>query len=376
MILLTFKFLVLFKFISVLGSHLHWYQQTQCYLNLYLYLQIIIYIGKFPSALTMVWLKLFNKLINNYSQSIMAQQLKAKLGVLYILENDNNCQRAMQLAVNIPEIHIQPVRLLGADQVPKWLDQVPTLVTLSDRKIHSGSNAFDVLSRILEARNAQKAASLQPTMQQYPPRVNIPPSMMTMQQQMQQQQNQHQQNQQSYQQNPKQNQGNVAPSYEYMTNPPSQFQPPPMQQPPESARMRQAQQNGYPPQQNGGLAQQNGYQRGGPQNMTHSPPGFGTNTQYQQPQDETPPPGQDLSDPLVKGSLQPAAGTGQFGCALDSAFNGCMDIEQNTASQNAPSRTGGKVDQGDIESYMRMRENTGKIKGAQSAAMVQHQLQM
>ena len=64
---------------------------------------------------------------------------------------------------------------------------------------------------------------------------------------------------------------------------------------------------------------------------------------------------------VLKGSLQPASGTGQYGCSLDMAFS---STEESPAEQQLNGKAG-KVDQRDIDSYLRLREQSGKLKAIQ-----------
>ena len=66
-------------------------------------------------------------------------------------------------------------------------------------------------------------------------------------------------------------------------------------------------------------------------------------------------------DGVLKGSLQPASGTGQYGCSLDMAF---ASTEESPAEQQLNGKAG-KVDQRDIDSYVRLREQSGKLKAIQ-----------
>jgi hypothetical protein len=65
---------------------------------------------------------------------------------------------------------------------------------------------------------------------------------------------------------------------------------------------------------------------------------------------------------IIKSSIQPASGTGQFGCSLDVAF---MPSEEPDMVQPASSdqryAEAGKVNQRDIDMYTRLREQSGKI---------------
>lgn len=221
----------------------------------------------------------------------MSQSLQNKFAVLYVLENDVKSHRAVSIAQALPEIYIQYVGLLSAEQVPSWLTEVPTCVTLSDRKIHTGTEALELLTMVWNAR----------------------------QQQQHQQVQQHQQ-QQYY---PQQQRGERSiPVNSNVSGRPL------------SSTLPQVAQSGRMPQQ-----------------------------QPQQP----PPPQLSQSDPgsgFIKTSIQPASGTGQYGCSLDAAFAPSEEEQQQqqpSAIHQDNQFSGGKVNQRDIDSYIRLREKSGQV---------------
>ena len=223
----------------------------------------------------------------------MNPQLSNKYAVLYVTRDCAGSQRAIAIAQALPEVFIQDVGLLTPNQVPAWLQKSPTCVVLSTRAIYTGSAVLQLLSDLFSAK--QNAIK-----EQFSNTKQIP------------------------QQDPQQT---------------SQF----MQQ------QYTAQMEGrlYSPQQRSaasqGMYQQQQQQQ---QQQQRSPPAT-TQLQVQQKQNVD----------VVRGSLQPASGTGNYGCSLDAAFAPVEDVqEQPTDSRLLKS---GKIDQNDIESYMRMREKTG-----------------
>lgn len=246
-------------------------------------------------------------------------QLNGKVGVLYVLENDAKSHRALSIAQFLPEIYIQYVGLLSEDKIPPWLKEVPTCVTLSDRKLHTGTEALELLSGLHAMRQQQMAAQQSPQ-QQYPPsqqrtmegfysggrgemgaRVPQPPPTQYLQQ--------------APQQYPQQN---PSPQYpQQMMRQGSLQQVPQLPQVPNPRQPSQQNHGGFPPSQ----------------------------------------PSASEPDGVLRGSLQPAAGTGQYGCSLDMAF------KPTEEPQDQPSMAlTGKVNQRDIDSYMRMREQSGQVK--------------
>ena len=259
-------------------------------------------------------------------------QLQNKVAVLYVLENDAKSAQAIAIAQAIPEIYIQYVGLLSADQVPPWLKEVPTCVTIADRNVHTGTKAFELLMALWNARNVPKQPMPSQQQGQYPPQQGQYPP---------------QQQGQQYPQIRGQPQGMPPGMPQYppqMRAPPQQGQYPPQGQfPPQQGQYppHPPQGQGYPPQ-------------GRPlpqQMMPQQPP--------QQPQ-----------EPAVKGSLQPASGSGQFGCSLDTAFMPAEDV--SAAPTTDPRFTqGGKVNQNDMQAYLQLREQSGKIKSANHQPMIQ-----
>ena len=83
-----------------------------------------------------------------------------------------------------------------------------------------------------------------------------------------------------------------------------------------------------------------------------------------------PQPGAQFSNPadIVKSSIQPASGTGQFGCSLDVAFMPSEEPDMQGAGAASDQRYSGdgKVNQRDIDMYTRLREQSGKINGGVS----------
>lgn len=209
----------------------------------------------------------------------MNPQLHNKVGVLYVLENDVKSYRALELAQTLPEIYVQYVGLLSAEQIPPWLKEVPTCVTLQDRRVHTGTEALQLLSALWQQRHRAAAAA--------------------------------------------------GPQ-----SPPTHA--PPLSLPPGSLSQRQH----HPP--------------------TNAPPLNATTA-------AAPP-------AVLRGSLQPASGTGQFGCSLDAAFAPLDDSSGSDHPTPPPSTDArlsstGKIQQNDIESYMRMREQTTSTRGRPPAQL-------
>lgn len=251
----------------------------------------------------------------------MNPALQQKIGVLYVLDNDAKSHRALALAQGLPEIYVQSVGLLAADQVPPWLKEVPTCVTLEDRKIHVGTEALELLSLLWHRKQQQQQQrpSQQHPSQQHPP-----------------------------QQHPSQ-QHPVAP--------------------PQYASYPQA-----PPQQYG--AQGGQYARGYAQQPP--PPGQGHpgGQMMVPPRGGPPPPPPPAAavpeGAMVRGSLQPASGTGQYGCSLDAAFAPMEDSSPPDAPTTDPRvAQSGKIKQNDIESYLRLREQAGGQGRGQASPMLQ-----
>jgi hypothetical protein len=231
----------------------------------------------------------------------MSQSLQNKFAVLYVLENDVKSHRAVSIAQALPEIYIQYVGLLSAEQVPSWLTEVPTCVTLSDRKIHTGTEALELLTMVWNARQQQQHQQVQ-------------------QQQVQQQQQQHQQQQQQYYPQQQRGERSIPVNSNVSGRPLSSTLP----QVAQSGRMPQQPQQPPPPQ------------------LSQSDPGSG----------------------FIKTSIQPASGTGQYGCSLDAAFAPSEEEQQQqqpSAIHQDNQFSGGKVNQRDIDSYIRLREKSGQV---------------
>jgi hypothetical protein len=91
--------------------------------------------------------------------------------------------------------------------------------------------------------------------------------------------------------------------------------------------------------------------------------------QRPQPSKPQPQPPQAQPDAVVKGSIQPASGTGQYGCSLDMAFSPIEESQPAESTTDPRFSKGGKVDQRDVDSYLRLREQSGKIQSTH--AMIQ-----
>ena len=242
--------------------------------------------------------------------------LAGKFGVLYVIENDPKSQRAVSIAQYIPEIYVQYVGLLSADKIPPWLKEAPTCVTLSDKKLYVGTDALELLTMIYKTKQQQAQQVKRQQPQQYA--------------------QQQQQPQQQYLRGAE-NDGRRLP-------PPTQYQ---LAQP--SYSQQNAQQHIMRPQFNAQQMQSR-------QINAQNPP-----TMMQMPSQQPPPPppsSSASSDSMVKGSLQPASGTGNYGCSLDTAFMP-MEDPSSQSDQQQPASMTGKVNQKDIDSYMRLRESMG-----------------
>lgn len=224
----------------------------------------------------------------------MNPQLANKIAVLYITKEGVGSQRAFSIAQSIPEVYIQDVGLLTQEQVPHWLKEVPTCVNLSTMSVHTGSAALKLLMDIYEAKqNALK--------EQFAAKTN-----------------------------------------------PQQYQQPQQQSSQYMQQQYTAQMEGrlYSPQQRSAAA------AAATQGLPHRLEPNGQQRQVQQSAQNQKPTGE-----VLRGSLQPASGSGNYGCSLDAAFAPMEEVqEQPTESRLSKA---GKIDQNDIESYMRMREKTG-----------------
>jgi hypothetical protein len=260
--------------------------------------------------------------------------LQDKFGVLYVLENNEPSSKALQMAQALPEIYVQYVSLLSVDQVPKWLKEVPTCVVLSNRKVLPGSEALKLLADLYTTKQQQ----LMQYKQMAPPPQSGP-----------------------------------YPSY-----PPPQSGPYPSYPPPQSGPYQAVQPMPYPtqlqstrmpqmPEQSRMQVQQAMPRQMNPQQLM--PQQMNPQQQMQQrmmaqgngmPQQGMSQPMYDPESEPIKGSIQPASGTGQYGCSLASAFS--SDEESTPPQEDSRFGQGGKVEQRDIESYLRVREQSGKIK--------------
>ena len=326
------------------------------------------------------------------------QVLQNKIGVLYVLENDQKSMRALSLAQYIPEIYIQFVGQLSADQVPKWLKEVPTCVTLSDRKVHVGTESLDLLGELFKVKQMTVVNSVPTTMPNYTQSSAIPtqqfgyPSPTTLQ--------------------------SAPPSTQFAYPPPPPVSYNPYTQPQQQTQqfqerkfMQQQQPTSRMPSMpaqgrlNEAMTNAGGGGMGGMGNYAMGPGGGGGNYAgmmggggggngmmgggggngmmgggggggygmggygmgggsggYE-------PPGPPLVDPGMAKSSPPTlnsssgggsgGGSGNYGCSLDAAF---APLTEETQQVTDPRYVkGGKVDQRDIEFYTRLREQSGKI---------------
>jgi hypothetical protein len=74
--------------------------------------------------------------------------LEKKIMVLYIKSGDPNSETAVSWVRDYPEIWIQDV--LKLQSIPHWLKGVPTVVTLNNKKLHEGHNAFQILKSYID----------------------------------------------------------------------------------------------------------------------------------------------------------------------------------------------------------------------------------
>lgn len=236
----------------------------------------------------------------------MNPQLANKYAVLYVTRDCAGSQRAVSIAQSLPEVFIQDVALLMPNQVPTWLQKSPTCVILSTRAIYTGTAVLQLLSELSDAKqNAMK--------EQFANAKQIP------QQQIPQQTSQFMQQQ-------------------YTAQMEGRLYPP---------QQRSAATQGILQQQSQGMTQ----------GMTHGmTQQRAPMQQYQQPVAPQQQQNHQQQD-VVRGSLQPASGTGNYGCSLDAAFAPTEQIQEQAADSRLTKP--GKIDQNDIESYMRMREKSG-----------------
>jgi hypothetical protein len=294
--------------------------------------------------------------------------LKDKIGVLYVLKDDPKSDNALKFARLIPEIYVQYVNLLPIEQIPKWLKDAPTFVTMENKKIkqiYPGTEAFEVLNNLyLSRKSAMESFSMPPP----PPPIqsipcSAPPHQQIYQMQQMQQMQQTQANRMPYptQQQSQQSLRTLIPENSRMM--PQLSQPPYPQPSPQQQYQQQSLQSpppppyppfsndrriNLPPQNNG---QQMGQQR--PMMGGGGPMGGGGGGGSGQMDDH---PGS------LKFSSQPSTGGGsgggtvQYGCSLDMAF---LPIE-DAPIENDVQYGKGKVDQRDLEMYQRMREQSGR----------------
>jgi hypothetical protein len=304
----------------------------------------------------------------------MAQQqpqnvLNGKVYVLYILPQDANSEKALQLARLAPGIHVQDIRSLNVR--PPWLTTVPTLLRISDKDIKQGGPALQELQFWIQ-QNQQNPGHRLPTQREphmpMNPMQHMPPSV---------QQQQHYTPNMPYP-------TPTMPNMPNMPYPPQHV--PNMPYPPQHVPNMP-----YPPQHvpNMPPASYGNYQQQPPpQSMYNSrvpsPPQMGRAPPHNWQQGQALPPhvmaqmqardnsGYFAADhsvnhqaprvdtsAAVDNRLQPASGTGQFGFSLNSAFDTQEDF---VAQQNDSRYSGHKVQQGDIEQMMRLREQTARLK--------------
>ena len=260
--------------------------------------------------------------------------LKDKIGVLYVLKDDPKSDNALKFARAIPEIYIQYVNLLPIEQIPKWLKDAPTFVTMENKKIkqlYPGTEAFEVLYNLYTHRKSSMETFTMP-----PPIQTIPYP------------NQQQQQQQTYQMQQMQQMQHAQNNR--MPYPTQQQSQQPLRPPfPENSRgvMSQPPPPPYPPQFQPQPRQQIGQQMGQQMGQQRKTGEFGGDM--------------DAHPGSLKFSSQPSTGGGsgggtvQYGCSIDMAF---LPIEDAPVENESQYRKG-KVDQRDLEMYQRMREQSG-----------------
>ena len=197
----------------------------------------------------------------------------------------------------MPDVHIQNVRMLQADKIPSWLDLVPTCITLGNKKIYKGGDALQYLRGRLQSMQQQMARQYQQAHDGYGACTELPQG----------------------------SKGPGGPNF-----------PPTGQQRQKMSHMgpQQGQMGpmGIPPQST----------RAPPQQLSSSQPSANPS-------------------PSVQSSLQPATGTGQFGCSLDMAF---QSAETEEPPPNDPRfHQSGSVSQQDMQRYMQMREKMPQRRG-------------
>ena len=239
----------------------------------------------------------------------MNPQLDNKYAVLYVTRDCAGSQRAVSIAQSLPEIFIQDVGLLTPNQVPTWLQKSPTCVVLSTRAIYTGSVVLQLLSDLFDAKQvAMKEQFANAKAKQIPQQASQQSSQLMQQQ--------------------------------YTAQMEGRLYPP---------QQRSAVTQGVLQQQQGMFQQQQRSPPATQMQMQHQQSMAPMQSQYQ------PQPKQNVD--VVRGSLQPASGTGNYGCSLDAAFAPPEDIQEQPTDSRLTKP--GKIDQNDIESYMRMREKTG-----------------
>lgn len=74
--------------------------------------------------------------------------------ILYIVSNEPNSTRAVNAAAGVPDVMIQNVRNIPVVQRPRWLDRVPSLLSLDDNRCYTGTFCIDKLESIGKGLNA------------------------------------------------------------------------------------------------------------------------------------------------------------------------------------------------------------------------------
>lgn len=237
--------------------------------------------------------------------SVSTEILRNKSVVLYILDNDPNSSKAINIARNMSDVHIQNVRMLSADQIPNWLNSVPTCVVLNDKKrIFRGGDVLQYLSQRLVSLQQQMARHQQ-QLQQHPSHTQMPP---------------------------------------LGSNFPQRQMPPGFQ-------------NGSATLQGANSSQQRS------QGMNFPPPGM---PQYP-PSQQFPGNVQPLPSEHISSSIQPASGTGQFGCSLDTAF---QTSEEPSGPPEVAMGSSGSITQHEMQEYLKRRESSGPARLRQNQAVL------
>jgi hypothetical protein len=273
----------------------------------------------------------------------MNSQLNNKFAVLYVTKEGAGNQRALEISQSLPEIHIQDVALLTQEQIPSWLKEVPTCVIISNKQIYVGTNALKLLAEIRESK--QKVIKEQFA---NPVSVNNQFAPSASQQSSQYMQQQYTAQMEGRLYSPQQRQNNIGTPQHTQAQPQLNYQ-------------RQQIQNTIPQ-----------VQTTIPQVQTTIPQVQTTLPQFQQVQNlppqvqHTP---QSTGDVVLRGSLLPASGTGNYGCSLDAAFEPTNIVPEQIVDPRMTAS--GKVNQNDIQSYMQMREQSGKIPGGRAQMLQQ-----